>query len=146
VSRAGGPAALRLLLVDDHEPSRMLIRAILARSPDPEMVGSTLVEAGSLDQARAELKAGPFDIVLLDVQLPDGSGLSLLRDLPAPPRPAVIALTGGVLPAQRAAALDAGCDAFLDKPFRADDLLALLARLGRRPTAGPPVGAGEAPP
>jgi two-component system KDP operon response regulator KdpE len=41
----------------------------------------------------------------------------------------VIALTGGVLPHQRAAALDAGCDAFLDKPFLADDLVNLVDKL-----------------
>jgi two-component system KDP operon response regulator KdpE len=53
-----------------------------------------------------------------------------LTDLAAAhPRPVVIALTGGVLPHQRAAALDAGCDAFLDKPFLAHDLVNLLDKL-----------------
>jgi CheY-like chemotaxis protein len=118
----------RLLLVDDHEPSRMLIRAILGRSGDPVLADCVLVEAGDLAHARAELTDAPFDVVLLDVQLPDGSGLSLLRELPQQARPAVIALTGGVLPAQKAAALEAGCDSFLDKPFLAADLLSLLAR------------------
>jgi len=72
-----------------------------------------------------------LDIILLDIQLPDGSGLSLLEDLgrlPAEDRPAIIALTGGVLPHQRAAALEAGCDEFLNKPFRAQELLDLLEK------------------
>jgi CheY-like chemotaxis protein len=67
--------------------------------------------------------------VLLDVQLPDGSGLALLDDLAARDggrRPAIIAVTGGVLPEQQAAALAAGCDAIVQKPFIAAELVRAL--------------------
>jgi two-component system KDP operon response regulator KdpE len=127
VTDAGG---LRLLIVDDHDMSRSLLHAIISRSQHALLKEARTSDAASLAEARAALTAGRFDVVLLDVHLPDGSGLDLLSDLTAlQPRPVVIALTGGVLPHQRAAALDAGCDAFLDKPFLADDLVNLVDKL-----------------
>jgi CheY-like chemotaxis protein len=66
------------------------------------------------------------------MNLPDGSGLTLARELaagpPDRPRPVVIAVTASVLPQDRAAAIDAGCDGFLDKPYAAADLVAVVAR------------------
>ena len=126
-----GHDGLRLLIVDDHDMSRSLLHAIIGRSPNARLRGARTSDAISLAAARAAIVAEPFDVVLLDVHLPDGSGLDLLGDLNGLPhrRPVVIALTGGVLPHQRAAALDAGCDAFLDKPFLADDLVSLLDKL-----------------
>jgi CheY-like chemotaxis protein len=127
VSEAAG---IRLLIVDDHDMSRSLLHAIVSRSQHARLKDARTADAASLAEARAALAAGQFDVVLLDVHLPDGSGLDLLVDLAATqPRPVVIALTGGVLPHQRAAALNAGCDAFLDKPFLADDLVNLLDKL-----------------
>ena len=122
---------LRMLIVDDHDMSRSLLHAIIDRSRHARLAGAAMTDADSLARARTAIAGGPFDVVLLDVQLPDGSGLDLLPDLAtAPyPRPIVIALTGGVLPHQRAAALDAGCDGFLDKPFLAEDLVNLLDKL-----------------
>jgi two-component system KDP operon response regulator KdpE len=123
-------APLRVLLVEDQEMNRSLIHAIVDRTRHPLIRDAALVDAHDLAQARAAIAADRYDVVLLDVQLPDGSGLVLLADLvEAAARPIVIALTGGVLPHQRAAALAAGCDAFLDKPFLAADLITLLERL-----------------
>jgi two-component system, OmpR family, KDP operon response regulator KdpE len=121
---------IRMLIVDDHDMSRSLLHAIINRSQHSRLRGARTADAASLAEARSALTAERFDVVLLDVHLPDGSGLDLLTDLAATrPRPVVIALTGGVLPHQRAAALDAGCDAFLDKPFLAHDLVNLLDKL-----------------
>jgi CheY-like chemotaxis protein len=122
---------LRLLIVDDHDMSRSLLHAIIARSRHVRLAGARTADATSLAEARAAISSEPYDVVLLDVHLPDGTGLDLLGDLDASPhpRPVVIALTGGVLPHQRAAALEAGCDAFLDKPYLAEDLVALLDKL-----------------
>jgi CheY-like chemotaxis protein len=121
----------RILLVEDQELNRSLVRAILARAKDRRVSGADLTEAHDLGAARRAVADQDFHIVLLDIQLPDGSGLTLLEDLrprPVESRPAVIALTGGVLPHQRAAALDAGCDEFLNKPFRPQELLDLLEK------------------
>ena len=125
------PGPLRVLLVEDQEVNRSLVHAIFTRAADSRIRGAVLVDAHSLGQARAAAADGGYDVVLLDVQLPDGTGLDLLPllDARAHPRPAVIALTGGVLNHQRNAAMAAGCDAFLDKPFLAADLTALLTSL-----------------
>jgi two-component system, OmpR family, KDP operon response regulator KdpE len=123
-------SALRLLVVEDNELNRALVRAIITRATDPGLRAAEIIEAHTLAQARAVLADTAVDVVLLDVQLPDGSGLSLLDALPEPVRghrPVIVAVTGGVMPEQRAAALAAGCDAIITKPYVAADLTQTLA-------------------
>jgi two-component system KDP operon response regulator KdpE len=124
--------APRVLLVEDNELNRALVRAILNRTTEPALRGADLIEAHNLTQARAVLAGEAVDIVLLDVQLPDGSGLTLVDEIAqrGGSRPGIVAVTGGVLPEQRVAAMAAGCDAIVDKPFIAADLVrALVAHL-----------------
>jgi two-component system KDP operon response regulator KdpE len=117
-----------VLLVEDEELNRVLVRAILARATVDSVREIELVEAATLASARSALDGRPVDVVLLDVNLPDGNGLTLATDLAErAARPRVIALTASVLPHERAAAMSAGCDAFLDKPYAAQDLLDVLA-------------------
>ncbi len=117
-----------VLLVEDEELNRVLVRAILARATNDGIRDVQLLEAASLETARSALDEQPVDVVLLDVNLPDGNGLTLATDLASrSSRPQVIALTASVLPHERAAAMSAGCDAFLDKPYAAQDLLNVLA-------------------
>ncbi|HEX7005140.1 MAG TPA: response regulator transcription factor [Trueperaceae bacterium] len=83
--------AYRLMLVDDHPVVRQGLRSFLSRQDDLEIVA----EAGSLAEARerAAQVSGELDLVLLDIELPDGSGLSLIRELldqPHPPRVLVL--------------------------------------------------------
>ena len=129
----GEPRARRqLLLVEDEEANRALVRAILARAGEPRIRALELLEAGSLRAARARLAEHAVDIVLLDVRLPDGNGLELAAELMARgerARPKVIVMSASVLPAEQAAAIAAGCDAFLAKPFRTAELTALLGSL-----------------
>ena len=129
----------RILLVEDDELNRILVRTILARAADPELRAADLVEAGNLSQARAALAETSFDIVLLNLGLPDGHGLSLASEIAGGigggadrRRPAIIGLTGDSRPESRIAALSAGCDAFLAKgSYTSADLLAeLAAQLG----------------
>jgi len=125
----------KVLLVEDEELNRALVRAILARTADPVLQDIALVEAPTLAAARAALAAADVDVVLLDLNLPDGDGLTLASELATEPagRPEVIALTASVLPQERAAAIDAGCDGFLDKPYVAADLVKMLVtHLNRR--------------
>lgn len=121
----------RILLVEDEYLNRQLVTTILNRAPNPVFNSALVTEAATLGEARAALAAGPpFDVILLDIQLPDGSGLSLATELAATPpdqaRPAVIALAAGARTDQRAAALAAGCDAMLTKPYAVADLEAVL--------------------
>ncbi len=121
----------RILLVEDQDINRALVHAILQRTQEPRIRGAHVTEAHNLSQARAALANADFDLILLDVQLPDGSGLTLLNglaDRTDRPRPPVLVLTGGALPQQHAAAEQAGCDGILDKPFVAADLISLALR------------------
>lgn len=115
----------RLLLVEDNELNRSLVRAILSRTAEPRLQGADLVEVQTIEQARAVLAGpDPFDVVLLDVHLPDGSGLEIARLLAdQPDRPAVVALTAAAMAREQSAAMDAGCDAFLAKPYSSTALI-----------------------
>jgi two-component system KDP operon response regulator KdpE len=130
---------LRILAVDDDAVIRSLIRAILARADDPLIRGAVLREAGTLRDARRILDSETVDLLLLDVHLPDGLGLDLATELQRAPggRPAILALTASVLPVDQQAALDAGCDAFLAKPYTATALVSVCGDLARRRAKGP---------
>jgi two-component system KDP operon response regulator KdpE len=118
----------RVLLVEDEDLNRVLVRAILARASEPAVRDLELLEAGTLETARTTLGTEEIDLLLLDVNLPDGNGLDLARELSArDERPHVIALTASVLPHERAAAMAAGCDGFLDKPYGAADLVGVIS-------------------
>jgi two-component system KDP operon response regulator KdpE len=124
------PAGARVLLVEDEELNRTLVRAILARAAVPAVRGIALTEATTIAEARVVLASEPIDVVLLDLNLPDGNGLTIASELATRDharRPEVIALTASVLPQERAAAMAAGCDGFLDKPYVAADLVQMLA-------------------
>jgi two-component system, OmpR family, KDP operon response regulator KdpE len=121
---------LRILLVEDEKINRDLIRAILARATEPALTTAQLFEADTLASARAALAAETVDILLLDVHLPDGSGLTLAQEIsdgPAGHRPAIIALTAGIFPEQQRAAYAAGCRTILSKPHTAGELLTVLS-------------------
>jgi two-component system OmpR family response regulator len=101
---------------------------VLARSADPVLRSASLLRAASLAEARAALATGPVDVVLLDMGLPDGHGLSLAGEVRRTGRggPAVVALSGSGTEHEDAA-LAAGCTAVLGKPYAAAQLRAVLA-------------------
>lgn len=130
-ARPGGNP-LRILVVEDESMNRALLRAVLSRAADPRFKGATLLEADRLSTAREVMADGGVDVILLDVRLPDGSGLDLARELaamPADERPRIVILSASVLPMERAAAIEVGADAFLGKPYRPTELIELLERL-----------------
>jgi two-component system KDP operon response regulator KdpE len=136
----GAHRAPRILVVEDDAINRAVLRAVLDTASVPELRRADVVEVETLTRARAVLAGDPFDLVLLDVRLPDGSGLALARELnsdAAGAVPVILALSAGVLPAEREAALVAGCHAFVEKPYTAQRLVAaLMTHLpGRRPPA-----------
>jgi two-component system KDP operon response regulator KdpE len=122
--------ALKILLVEDEVLNRSLVQAILSRAGDERLQTADVREADTLGAARQSVSEGEPDVILLDVQLPDGSGLDLARQLrtgsAAAGGPLIIALTAGALPEQRAAAIDAGCDAVILKPYTADEFESVL--------------------
>jgi CheY-like chemotaxis protein len=122
---------MRILLVEDNEMNRALVRAILARTAEPRLHGADLVEAENVAAAQAALARGGYDVILLDVHLPDGSGLTIAQEVSSWPagRPPIVALTAAALPREQAAALDAGCDTFLAKPYTSRELVDAIVRL-----------------
>ena len=126
----------RVLLAEDNAFNRLLARAVLER------VELAVTEAENGEQAVAHARAQPFDLVLMDVQMPVLNGLEATRRLRAELGLAtpVIALTANVVEGERERCLDAGMDDFLGKPF---DEAALLHAVHRWAGGGlPPAPAG----
>lgn len=114
---------MTILVVEDNEDNRRLVFKRLRAA------GHTLVEAVDVAQARARLKEGAPDLVLLDLQLPDGSGLDLVGEIrgdEALRGVVVVACTAFAYAQDREDALSAGCDAYLSKPV---DIRALPSQL-----------------
>ena len=122
-----------ILLVEDEALNRTLVKAVLSRAEVEAVRAAAVLDAATLAAAREKLAGEEVDLILLDMNLPDGNGLSLARELAdrgmpdGRARPAVVAVTASVLPQDRAAALEAGCHGFLDKPYAAADLVRVVA-------------------
>jgi two-component system response regulator DevR len=119
---------LRLLVVDDHEVVRQGLAALLDRRPGFEVVAQAETVAESLAQAA---KYEP-DLVIMDVRLPDGSGIEACREIRATlPNTRVVMLTS--FPDEEAvlSAIIAGASGYLLKQVRGRDLVAALEAVGR---------------
>lgn len=118
---------MRVLIVDDHEE----VRDLLARTLRSE--GHETSTASTAKEARDKLETSSVNIIVLDVALPDGSGIDVCRDLRlAGNCTPVLLLTAHASVPQRVAGLDAGADDFLGKPFAVSELRARVRALGRR--------------
>ncbi len=118
-----------ILHVEDEELNRALLRAMLSRSSDARLTRAKLEEATTLARAREVLRDADVDLVLMDVRLPDGSGLDLVREIKADrPELGIVVMSASVLPEEREHAMHSGCDAFLGKPYVAADLMAAIRR------------------
>ena len=135
---AAGPAALRVLIVDDEPLARLRLRALVEGMAEPHSV--VVGEAGDAAQALRQIAATPCDLVLLDIVMPGGSGLKLadeLRRQAAPqPTPMVVFVTAHAEHALRAFEVDAAD--YLTKPVRRERLQAALLRVAQRRAAAPP--------
>lgn len=107
------------------------MRALVRRGLTEE--GHSVLAVGDAEAALDQALTGPFDVVVLDVMLPDRSGVEVVRDLRARGRATpVLMLTARDTQADVVAGLDAGADDYLTKPFAFDVLLARLRALARR--------------
>ncbi|HET7026416.1 MAG TPA: response regulator transcription factor [Candidatus Limnocylindrales bacterium] len=119
---------LRLLVVDDHEVVRQGLVALLARRESFQVVA----EAGTVAEAVEQAHRFEPDIVIMDVRLPDGSGIEACRDIRAErPTTRVIMLTS--YPDEEAvlASIVAGASGYLLKQIRGRDLVAAIETVGR---------------
>jgi DNA-binding NarL/FixJ family response regulator len=111
---------IRVFLVDDHEIVRRGVGALLSAEPDIEVVG----EAATAAQARSRVGAIRPDVALLDVRLPDGSGIDVCRDLlSADPGIRCIMLTAYDDDEAIYAAVMAGASGYIIKDIRSGGLI-----------------------
>ena len=112
-----------ILVVDDEETARMVISEFLRSK------GYEVLEAGTLGDARIIVKEGKADVIILDVQLPDGYGPHLLDEVARlPMRPQVIIITAHGEVSMAVDAMKAGAQDFIEKPL---DLIKLEAAVKR---------------
>ncbi len=135
---------LRLLVVDDVPLNRQLALLLLQR------LGYRADAVASGSEAIAALQATPFDVVFMDVQMPELDGYATtraIRRLPAPfVQPWIIAMTAHGRPEDRQSCLDAGMDDFLAKPIVPAQLTYALEHYPPRDQSeAPPVVAGDDP-
>ncbi len=119
---------LRLLVVDDHEVVRQGLVALLDRRQGFEVVA----QAGTAAEAVSEARRFEPDVVVMDVRLPDGSGIEACRDIRAErPETRVVMLTS--YPDEEAvlSAIIAGAAGYLLKQIRGRDLVSALESVGR---------------
>jgi two-component system, NarL family, response regulator DevR len=119
---------LRLLIVDDHEVVREGLASLLGRRPSFQVVA----QAGTVDEAIAAARTHRPDLVVMDVRLPDGSGIEACREIRAEfPDTRVVILTS--YPDEEAvlSAIIAGASGYFLKQVRARDLVTGLETVGR---------------
>jgi DNA-binding NarL/FixJ family response regulator len=115
------------MLVDDHASLRRPLAFMIEREPDLTVVA----EAGSLAEARAHLQAGTSpDAVILDLNLPDGDGTDLIRDLRrGNPLANTLILSGVIDVRSRARAVAAGAGAVFPKTTEIEELIDAIRRM-----------------
>jgi two-component system KDP operon response regulator KdpE len=120
----------QILVVEDEPGIRQVVRVLL------EAENYRVVEAATAERAGIEARSHKPDLLIVDLGLPDGDGLEVIRRLrewsPVP----VIVLSARTLESQKIAALDAGADDYVSKPFSAGELLARVRAGLRRGVRG----------
>lgn len=119
-------AAPVLLVVDDDREIRNLL------SDHLEQHGFRTVKAADGRAMKAALEAGPVDLAVLDLNLPDEDGLSLCRGIRAASKTPVIILTARGDPIDRIVGLEMGADDYMAKPFEPRELVARIRTVLRR--------------
>lgn len=116
----------KVLLIEDEKQIRRFVRVAV------EEEGCHVVEAETLAQGLIEAGLGKPDLLILDLGLPDGNGIDLIRDLRGWSDVPVLILSARSQESDKIDALDAGADDYLTKPFSVGELRARLRALLRR--------------
>jgi two-component system KDP operon response regulator KdpE len=122
----------RILVVDDEPPIRRLLRTSLTSE------GFTVLEASTGEQAIRAMAMERPDVMILDLALPDVDGVEVTRQVRGWSKVPIIVLSARGMEQDKIAALDAGADDYLTKPFGMGELLARIRVALRR--LGPPSG------
>src|ERR671920_1881281 len=117
---------IRVLLLDDHTSFRELLALRLAREPDLTVV----TEASSLAEGRQAVGQVEADVALIDLDLPDGSGVELIRDLRmVNPQAQAVLLTASGDRHLHAEAIAAGASGILSKTVGSAEIIGAIRRL-----------------
>lgn len=125
----------RLLLVEDDDATRSSVAANLVAH------GYRVAQAADLRDAMAAWEAGRPDMILLDLGLPDGDGLVLIRRVRRDTTTPILVLTARNAEADKVTALESGADDYVTKPFGLPELRARVGALLRR-SGGPATDPG----
>ncbi|CDI00829.1 response regulator in two-component regulatory system with KdpD, regulation of potassium translocation (OmpR family) [Candidatus Competibacter denitrificans Run_A_D11] len=117
---------LTVLIVEDERTIRRFVRTALERD------GHRVHEAETLAQGLLDAGTRQPDLVILDLGLPDGNGMDFIRNLRAWTNRPIMVLSARVEDYDKVAALDAGADDYLSKPFSVMELLARVRAVCRR--------------
>ena len=119
---------MRLLIVEDEARIAEILHSALARA------GFAVDTVGLYADAQEAVMANPYDVIILDLGLPDGDGLGLLKEMRGSGNTVpVLILTARDAVEQRVAGLDSGADDYLIKPFAIAEVIARIKALLRRP-------------
>lgn len=116
---------MQLVYVEDNAMNRTLVESVLSAYPQVNVA-----LAGSVIEGNAAIELTTPDVVLLDINLPDGTGLDICKRIRANPerhQPLLIALSADALPHHIGAAMEAGFDEYLVKPLQIHRLLEVLS-------------------
>jgi two-component system KDP operon response regulator KdpE len=133
-------STLVAVLIEDEPHIRRFVRSAL------EGEGWQVFEADTAKQGLTEAGTRKPDLLVLDLGLPDGDGLDVIRDVRGWSAVPIIVLSARSDEADKIAALDAGADDYLTKPFGVGELLARVRANRRRPRAATADGSTEADP
>ncbi len=114
-----------ILYIEDNSDNRKLVRRVL------EVEGYAVVEAKDGLQAMECLQAGPIDLALMDINMPEVDGYTLTARIKAMPQFAnlpIVAVTANVMRGDRERSLQAGCDGYIQKPIDIDTLSQQIER------------------
>ena len=112
-----------ILVIEDHEDNRRIIRDLLTSA------GYNVIEKVTGEEGVTAAEAHCPDLILMDIQLPDLDGYEAIRRIKANPALRsipIIAVTSYALSGDDTKAFEAGCDAYVSKPFSPRELLAKI--------------------
>lgn len=116
----------RILILDDEPAIARVLQPVLAAT------GAEVFTAATAVEGLAAVRQEAIDVVLLDLGLPDADGKDLITHLRELADLAIIVISARHQEAEKVAALDAGADDYVDKPFKIDELMARIRAAQRR--------------
>lgn len=115
---------LRILMAEDNPINQRVGKLILQRA------GFTIDLVGDGNEALEAHRANPYDLILMDCQMPIMDGFEACRQIRSleRPQPVIVAVTANALVGERERCLNAGMDDYLSKPFQAEQLVGLVKK------------------